>query len=63
MSFAYVWLQIEHQWVQIGEDKIWEEKEVRPIGINIDNELKFDQRFTSAETLINFNSCSPFKKI
>ena len=37
----------EHQWAQIGKDKIWEEREVKLLGINIDNDLKFDQHISN----------------
>ena len=30
-------------WVRVGQDKIWEDKEVKLLGITIDNELKFDR--------------------
>ena len=32
----------EHVWAKLGDKKIWEDKEVKLLGINIDNELKFD---------------------
>jgi len=32
----------EHSWVKIGDDKIWESKSVKLLGINIDNQLKLD---------------------
>ena len=32
----------EHTWVQLGEDKIWENDTVKLLGVTIDNELKFD---------------------
>ena len=32
----------EHTWVQLGEDKIWENNTVKLLGVTIDNELKFD---------------------
>ena len=33
----------EHMWVRVGQDKIWEDKEVKLLGITIDNDLKFDR--------------------
>ena len=32
----------EHIWADVGDNKIWEENEVKLLGIKIDNELKFD---------------------
>ena len=32
----------EHFWTHIDKDKIWEDNEVKLIGITIDNSLKFD---------------------
>ena len=32
----------QHQWVHIGKDMVWEENEVKHLGITIDNELMFD---------------------
>ena len=45
----------EHQWAHIGKDKIWEEKEVMLLGINIDNELKFDQHISNICSKANKN--------
>ena len=32
----------EHLWTKIGNDRIWETKAVKLLGVTIDNELKFD---------------------
>ena len=32
----------EHLWANIGNDRIWETKAVKLLGVTIDNELKFD---------------------
>lgn len=34
--------KIEDTWVKIGENKLWETGKVKLLGINIDNQLKFD---------------------
>ena len=34
---------MEHLWVQVGKDKIWESQKVKLLGVTIDNELKFDK--------------------
>ena len=33
----------EEMWMRVGQNKIWEEKEVKLLGVTIDNALKFDQ--------------------
>ena len=33
----------EQMWIRVGQNKIWEDKEVRLLGVCIDNKLKFDQ--------------------
>jgi len=33
----------EEMWIRIGQDKIWEDKTVKLLGVTIDNSLKFDQ--------------------
>ena len=33
----------EQMWAKIGNDKIWESRTVKLLGITIDNELKFDE--------------------
>ena len=35
--------KIEHSWVKVGNDTIWESKEVKLLGVTIDNNLKFDK--------------------
>jgi len=35
--------KMEHLWVQVGKDKIWESQKVKLLGVTIDNELKFDK--------------------
>ena len=34
-------------WAKIGDDKIWESKTVKLLGITIDNELKFDEHISN----------------
>ena len=34
--------KFEQIWVKVGEDQIWEKKEVKLLGVTIDNELKFE---------------------
>ena len=36
----------EHIWAKLEDNKIWEENEVKLLGIKIDNELKFDNHVT-----------------
>ena len=33
----------EHMWIRVGQDKIWEDKEAKLLGITIDNDHKFDR--------------------
>ena len=35
--------KFEHLWVKISNDKIWETRTVKILGITIDNKLKFDE--------------------
>jgi len=35
-------MMVTHSWAKIGDDKIWESQSVKLLGINIDNQLKFD---------------------
>ena len=37
----------EHIWAQIGKDKIWEDNEVKLLGVTIDNGLNFDTHINS----------------
>ena len=37
----------EHTWAQIGKDKIWEDNEVKLLGVAIDNGLNFDTHINS----------------
>ena len=37
----------EHLWAKIGNDKIWETRTVKLLGITIDNELKFDEHLNN----------------
>ena len=39
--------KFEHLWAKIGNDKIWETKTVKLLGITIDNELKFDEHLNN----------------
>ena len=43
----------EHFWVQIGKDRIWEDNEVKLLGITIDNSLKFDTHINNICTKAN----------
>ena len=60
----------EEQWVKIGEDKIWEEKSVKLLGVTIDNELKFDSHVKNIclkanmklSALLRLNSYLSFEK-
>lgn len=36
----------EKTWIRVGKDKIWEERNVKLLGVTIDNELKFDQHIS-----------------
>ena len=33
----------EHMWAKVGNDKIWESRTVRLLGVTIDNQLKFNE--------------------
>ena len=33
----------EHMWAKVGNDKIWESKTVKLLGVTIDNQLKFNE--------------------
>ena len=37
----------EHLWAKIGNDKIWETRTVKLLGITIDNDLKFDEHLNN----------------
>ena len=39
--------KFEHLWAKIGNDKIWETKTVKLLGITIDNDLKFDEHLNN----------------
>ena len=43
----------EHFWAQIGKDRIWEDNEVKLLGITIDNSLKFDTHINNICTKAN----------
>ena len=34
--------KVEHTWVRLGNDQIWESRNVKLLGVTIDNQLKFD---------------------
>ena len=40
--------KFEHLWDKIGNDRIWESRTARLLGITLDNELKFDEHSMSA---------------
>ena len=33
----------EHMWAKVGNDKIWESRTVKLLGVTIDNQLKFNE--------------------
>ena len=37
----------EHSWAKVGDDKIWESKEVKLLGVAVDNKLKFDSHIAN----------------
>ena len=37
----------EHSWEKLGDDKLWESKEVKPLGVTVDNELKLDSHIAN----------------
>jgi len=39
--------KFEHTFVNVGSDKIWESKDVKLLGVTIDNELKFDKHIAN----------------
>ena len=39
--------KFEHLWDKIGNDKIWETRTVKLLGITIDNDLKFDEHLNN----------------
>ena len=43
----------EHFWSQIGKDKVWEDNEVKPLGITIDSRLKFNTHINNNCTKAN----------
>ena len=40
--------KFEHLWTKIGNNRIWENRTVKLIGITTDNELKFDEHLSNA---------------
>ena len=48
----------EHQWAQIGADIVWEENEVKLLGIRKENELKFDSYISNIRLKANKNLLS-----
>ena len=38
--------KFEHLWTKIGNNRIWENRTVKLLGISIDNELKFDKHLS-----------------
>ena len=42
-------------WAQIGKNKIWEDNEVKLLGITINNSLKFDTCINNICTKVNQN--------
>ena len=43
MSPFYHGKQFEHLWAKIVDNRIWESRIVKLLGIPIDNELRFDE--------------------
>ena len=43
----------EHFWAQIGKNRIWEDNEVKVLGLSIDNSLKFDTHINNICTKAN----------
>ena len=39
--------KFEEMWLKVGKDHIWESKEVKLLGLTIDNELKFEKHVSS----------------
>ena len=39
--------KFEHLWAKIGNDRIWETRTVKLLGVTIDNDLKFDEHLTN----------------
>ena len=39
--------KFEHLWIKIGNNRIWENRTVKLLGITIDNELKFDEHLSN----------------
>ena len=40
--------KFEHLWAKIGNNRIWENRTVKLLGITVDNELKFDEHLSNA---------------
>ena len=40
--------KFEHLWAKIGDNRIWENRTVKLLGITVDNELKFDEHLSNA---------------
>ena len=63
--------KFEHLWSKIGNNRIWENRTVKLLGITIDNELKFDEHLsnvclkanTKLSALMRIKKYSDFKKI
>ena len=47
MSPFYLGKHFEHLWTKIGNNRIWENRTVKLLGITIDNELKFDEHLSN----------------
>ena len=43
----------EHSWAKVGDDKIWESKEVKLLGVAVDNKLKFDSHIANISFKVN----------
>ena len=39
--------KFEHLWTKIGNNRIWENRTVKLLGITIGNELKFDEHLSN----------------
>ena len=63
--------KFEHLWVKIGNDRIWESRTVKLLGITLDNDLKFDEHLNNVCLIANrklsalsrIKKCLDFNKI
>ena len=63
--------KLEYFWTKIGNNRIWEDRIVKLLGITIDNELKFDEHLSNvclkanrkSSALMRIRKHLDFKKI